>query len=530
MKFVTSHVIDRIDAEMGHLKIFSCFDVETIREAFACRDAKGGKKKQRGLLRKIHQIATDVGEDAEYAVFEYKRVAPVVVDLTSTGRPLATASNCEVWEEFLEEGKVTISDLPQSQSLRSLNELIRFYLAIEDGECQVERDLGVLSKFGAAHKNGSNELDDDLMLVQSDSTVCDDIWVAGRALATRGRPLATTGSQVSSYSCLLGSKGRRWAELWRQIYGARLGIYKKRSAVGDKGAKKPGTYAAAKFGVLAAAEYAVEISKQQKSQESGSQLTPLGVSESFLESAVGDRASLYDNVRLQKFKELSTKKRVRSQPFMRRNEELKKMRKDIRAAKAPLDITSISAIAFVGERGEKLPFPIFSEDLPEVQEKCGPDRSLKAGLVVVDDLGRLFDCPDDSSVNQVFAIVARGVPVITLSSWRLARGQIKAIPRASVTRHVSLAVTTKFIFEYDSVFQSRYQLLLNTMKECLKLPGCKWKVRPLAKNSAVREQQATYTEKGFVFFKLSGIECMRSWIQSHRRIVNTVGSKYVFFS
>ena len=124
----------------------------------------------------------------------------------------------------------------------------------------------------------------------------------------------------------------------------------------------------------------------------------------------------------------------------------------------------------MGERGEKLPFPISPDDAG-VRESVGPDRSRKADLVVIDDLGRLFDCPDDSSVNHVFAIVARGVPVITLSSWRLARGKVQMIPRESVTRHVSLATTTKFIFEYDRAFQSRYQLMLHTMKELVKLPG-----------------------------------------------------------
>ena len=44
MKFVTSHVIERVEAEMGHLKPFSCFDVETVREAFAS-DSEAGIKK-----------------------------------------------------------------------------------------------------------------------------------------------------------------------------------------------------------------------------------------------------------------------------------------------------------------------------------------------------------------------------------------------------------------------------------------------------------------------------------------------------
>ena len=189
---------------------------------------------------------------------------------------------------------------------------------------------------------------------------------------------------------------------------------------------------------------------------------------------------------------------------------MKKRRKDVKAAQEPIDLNSIRSIAFLGERGVKLPFPIDKDDAEvlEVKEACGPDRSREASLVVIDDLGRLFDCPDDSTVNQVFAIVARGVPVITLSSWRLARGKVQMIPRESVTRHVALATTTKFIFQYSPAFQSRYQLMLYTMKQCAKLPGCKWIVRPLAKKSA----EAGRAENGFKVVKLEGIEVVRSWI------------------
>ena len=81
-----------------------------------------------------------------------------------------------MWEAFLEEGEIILSDLPQSRDLRSLNQFIRFYLSIEDGECQVEPDLGVVSNFQEVHKNGKDELDDHLMLVATDPTDVDDIY------------------------------------------------------------------------------------------------------------------------------------------------------------------------------------------------------------------------------------------------------------------------------------------------------------------------------------------------------------------
>ena len=218
--------------------------------------------------------------------------------MTSRGRPLATASNSVVWEAFLEEG-------PQSRDLRSLSRLIRFYLSIEDGECQVERDLGVLAKSSEVHKNGRNELHDDLMLLQTDPIDGDDIRIQGKSTAL---------GQASSLSSRLGFKGRRWAELWRQIYGARLGTYRKATESiakeeEERLAKKLGIYSVAKCGVLAAAEYVVELSKQE-SQDGSGQRTPFGVSKSFLQSAVGDKkASPYNNAKLKKFQALTVNKK-----------------------------------------------------------------------------------------------------------------------------------------------------------------------------------------------------------------------------
>ena len=36
LKFVTAQVIDRVDAEFGHLVAFRCFDVVEVRQAFEC--------------------------------------------------------------------------------------------------------------------------------------------------------------------------------------------------------------------------------------------------------------------------------------------------------------------------------------------------------------------------------------------------------------------------------------------------------------------------------------------------------------
>ena len=129
--------------------------------------------------------------------------------------------------------------------MQALHVLIRFFLSIEDGECPNERDLGDLAKIMTAHKNGGGALADDIVLAQTDPITTAHIRMKGPAVG--GVEAAT-----------LGPKGRAWARLWRSVYGARIGCCNKNFGKAIHGhRKRPGTYAAAKAGVLAAAEYAV---------------------------------------------------------------------------------------------------------------------------------------------------------------------------------------------------------------------------------------------------------------------------------
>ena len=495
LKFVTAHVIDRVDVEFEHLKPFSCFNVSTVREAFDCTDPRAARKFQQSLENKVVHLATELHVDGTTAVQEYRLVARLIVSLTSPGRPLATVTNSEVWRAMLRPN-VRLSHLPQSSQMRAMNVLIRFFISIEDGECAVERDLGALSKISAAHMNGGNDLDDDLIILKSDEITRSDI--CGDELA------------VGSCCTQLGAKGRRWATMWRQIYGARLGCNRK--ATGRVG-KRRGTYEAAKAGVLAAAEYAVAADMQHTEQE-GDAITPLGVRKSFLKSAIGDKAEAYSNVKFKRFQALTQRKKVISQPFLRRTLS-NKFQRD-RAAIHAQKLENIKRICFSGGIGASLPHPVAMG----CTEVCGSKRGVKADLAVVDDLSRLFECTDDDTVIQALGIVARGVPVITSASWVLAQGDPGMVPQASVVRHAPLVTTRKCIFLYDDHFRARCSNLLSTIVSLSELPNSKWKVRRV---SAVGDSRVAASEGLCV--KLSGVDVVRSWILEHRRIHNVLGSK-----
>ena len=382
LKFITAHVIDRVDAEFGPLNVFRCFDVAELRTAFTCTDEAEGLKARQILQRQVRTIATDLRVDGVEAALEYRQVAELIVELTSPGRPLATATNSEVWQAMLEPS-VRLSHLPQRSTMRCLSLLIRFYISIEDGECVVERDLGVLSGFMRAHKiaathmDGTGELADDLMLARSDVIDASDIRVGGLAVGSCAR---------------LGPKGRRWAALWRAVYGARLGCYSK-AAKRQRG-KRAGTYEAAKAGVLAAAEYAVATKWQRL--EGTDSVTPFGVRKSCFKAALGAKADVYNNKALQRFKALTIAKKLRAQAFLRRCAAKRIQEK--RAAKHAEALEGISAVCFIGEVGATLPRPV--SEGTRLKEVTGRTRCLKADLAVVDDLSRLHECPEDSSIGH----------------------------------------------------------------------------------------------------------------------------------
>ena len=86
--------------------------------------------------------------------------------------------------------------------------------------------------------------------------------------------------------------------------------------------------------------------------------------------------------------------------------------------------------------------------LLEVQ---GINPCREAHLAVVDDRSRLCDCPDPSSLPHAGGIIGRCVPVITGSSWVLAKGHLVLVPKESVVRYQPLVAGQKVVFEYKLI-------------------------------------------------------------------------------
>ena len=78
---------------------------------------------------------------------------------------------------------------------------------------------------------------------------------------------------------------------------------------------------------------------------------------------------------------------------------------------------------------------------------------------------------------HILAIVARGLPVVTLASWRLAQGDPALVPPQSIIRHRPLAMTTKHVWEYDALFQARESNLAHVIGELCAMAKSNWLLR-----------------------------------------------------
>ena len=332
---------------------------------------------QQSLQRHIRHFANLLQVDEIDAGLEYRSIGGFIAQSTRAGRPLATATNSEVWQAMLEPN-VRVSHLPQISRMRALPVLIRFYLSVEDGECVVERDLGELTECQRAHKisgtefGGTAELADDAIIAKGCNATATDVRVGGPGL---GR---------------LGPTGKRWARLWRSVLGARLGCYN-----ASKRRKRAGTYATRKAGVLAAAEHVVTT---QGSQASADDLvTASGVHQSFFSSALGNRKTAYENKKTKNFGKGTCRKKlhVASNAFLARARGAKWEPQRAARLAQRLD-EGVRRVCYLGNVGETLPNPVTEHKGTEAE---GLRKCLHADLVVVEDLARLHDYSESANVK-----------------------------------------------------------------------------------------------------------------------------------
>ena len=146
---------------------------------------------------------------------------------------MTDASNRLLWSNVLDGAWLQKHFANRIETITVLPLVIRFYLAVLDGECQVERDLGALLAESSEHANLQVDGIDDLLMIKGSGL---------QGSADFGNVGTGTIAPLTK-SCL---------ELWRSVYGCRFGSYdaKPRVQIRDK---KRTAFAHLRREVLAAA-------------------------------------------------------------------------------------------------------------------------------------------------------------------------------------------------------------------------------------------------------------------------------------
>jgi len=169
------------------------------------------------------------------ASLEYKLLAKLLTGLGQPGQPLATTqTNQEIWGHCLDASFLQ-QHLP-GMSFTHIPELIRFYISILDGSCGVERGFAKMRAF-----------------IKSSCTTAIGTLDNMAVLFDAGLQAGDVAKNVDGV-WQPGPFGLECAKLWREVLGARMGIYNKNNC---QRKNKIASYKNFKAGVLKAIGAAV---------------------------------------------------------------------------------------------------------------------------------------------------------------------------------------------------------------------------------------------------------------------------------
>ena len=84
-------------------------------------------------------------------------------------------------------------------------------------------------------------------------------------------------------------------------------------------------------------------------------------------------------------------------------------------------------------------------------------RCMKADLIVVESLARLYDC-------DVLVVIGRGASVVTLPTWNLAARNPNNVAPTRVIRHRPLAIQKRVTVVVDLQFQARAGAVMHVLE------------------------------------------------------------------
>ena len=458
--------IARVRAEARGVRAdFACFCLKFVDESLS-----GNSPHHRNLNDKLLGSARSLGEafqlDSRVLELEYIDAMPVVARLyrsaKTAGEGEVAASGAEVsfdnrtvWNRLLDYKFLATEFLARLATFTVLPVMIRIYNSVLDGECQIERDIGMTNRFETE--------DDDLL---------DDLLVLTGHGGPRGPEDIAKRSSCGAMEATEFTE--RCVRKWRAFYGQRYGIDLSQRKRRVNQATSKHTFTNVRRAVLRAAQ------QTRKAHETGqlqdSRMTAYGVRNDFFKRPQFERKEKTGawNTKLGKFTQKTFKTSV-----------VKKVERYGR----------YSHPKWVAKRAHSDTFHNFDAGVVRrVAVWCAGSQSIKvaggggdhaggqrehscnsADILVLDSLEVLHasTLPENLLVGMVY-VVFRGLPVTTTACIRRTEGLMVRLAKSEVMEHVP-AKTQHVEIDFSISMKRKHPDVVQAVRNCCVMPGSNWR-------------------------------------------------------
>ena len=458
--YMTEVMLERLRSESDCDQLrssFQAFDHARMLEGRLDRPydpAKGSNDVRRACLRGIRRLAKALTMDQDTAgivALEYVDVAPSICKEAGLTE---TPDNRELWCKVLDDAWLREHFAQRLVPVEHLQAIIRLYLSVLDGECQVERDLGGVMAEASEHCNLGIDGIDDLMIIKASKLH----GAADFGDVARGEITAFTKS------CL---------RLWIATYGCRFGCYDNNPRRQNRKRKRQPTFAELKRDVLEAGRSRALLSRQARPLSAIVQgEVPLGTSCADL------AASEFCTPRHKKFLERTKEKKRVARLALEKRE---RGGDPFPATKTKAACRSFPSLDHVSKVAMLIaPQPEASPGVRQMSMETGPHRCFHAQIVVTDTLAPLLTQHSDThhmSVADAIYIVALGRMVTSTTSWHRATNDPRRLTGQQVTAHEPMVSKLAIDIAFSATLRAIRPEIYKALRFCCSVEKSKWCMR-----------------------------------------------------
>ena len=528
--------IARVRAEARGVRAdFACFCLKLVAESLS-----GNSPHHRSLNDKLLGSARNLGQafqlDSRVLELEYIDAMPLVARLYKSAKTAGEGEvpasggevsfdNRTVWNRLLDRKFLATEFLARLATFTVLPVMIRIWNSVLDGECQIERDIGMTNRF---------ETEDDNLL--------DDLLVLTGHGGPRGpediaKKAACGAMEATEFT-------KRCVRKWRAFYGQRYGIdlSQRKRRVNQGTSKSPHTFTNVRRAVLRAAQQTRKAHETGQMQDS--RMTAYGVRNDFFKRPQFERNEKTSawNTKLGKFTQKTWKTSIvkRVERHGRYSHPKWVSRCAHSDALHNFDAQYVCRVAVWNAREQSI--TVAGGGGHDYPGGSGEHGCKSADILVLDSLEVLHasTLPEKLMVGIIY-VVFRGLPVTTAATAKRCEGKLQRLAKSDVVEHVP-AKKNHVEIDFSTSMERQHPDVVQAVRNCCVMPGSNWRYgatkeacrgeprkkggsasgdRSSTTRGSASGDNATNRKQKVVRVQFDSLLCFWEWLQPLRCVLNS---------